>query len=242
MRILSLLFLLTTLADLSVNAVTNQEKFLQANEFYKKGDFQKAYQLYESIPGKGAAVNYNLGNCAYKRGELGLALAHWRRSEIQWGIWNRGELLHNIALVQGNLHDDTVSGYIRSLKGSVVSFVRSVPIFVFQVLFLIIWLFLFIFIKTLYKKKHKILIMFLFLLVAVFGGALALKYSLHKGRYGVVIKNSSELLSGPDEKFSILGQVPEALEVVIKKNSDGFYKIKFNGKIGWIKAEDLIEV
>src|SRR3989304_7631540 len=75
-----------------------QELFIKANEFYKQGNFAGAYELYQQIPNKSAQVQYNLGNCAYKRGKLGYALWHWRKAEKRWGVFGREELLNNIRL------------------------------------------------------------------------------------------------------------------------------------------------
>lgn len=229
----------------SVSAINYQERFLQANEYYKEGEFSKAFELYSSIPNKSSVVLYNLGNCAYKQEKFGLALAYWKRSEKLWGPWNRDELLENISLVRKKIQHHRVSGitaYFKDLKNKTFSLIIAIPIIALQLGFLALWLFLFLYIRYLYRKKHKILIVFLFLLIALFGTMLAIKYSLECRRSGVIIDPNTVVLSGPGNNFSIIGNIPEVLEVVIKKELDDYFKVKFSGGSGWVRKKSVEEV
>jgi len=49
--------------------VNYQELFLKANNFYKDGQFKKAYNLYKKIEVKSPDLEFNKGNCAYQLGE-----------------------------------------------------------------------------------------------------------------------------------------------------------------------------
>jgi len=221
-----------------------QQVFLDANRLYKEGEFEKAYKLYEKIPEKNAIVNYNLGNCAYKLEKYGYALLYWRRAERGFGIFDRGELLDNIFLLKRKLGrrsepQSKLIRYYSRLKNYTLSLLRSAPLFVVQILFLILWLFLFLYLRFLYKRKRKILIVILFLLIAILGALLVLRYRLEFRRYGVIVKKKVTLLSGPGRNFQELGGLPEASEVWIQKSSDGFYKIKFNKQIGWVNQRDI---
>ena len=44
------------------------EQFLQAQEWYKKNEYEKAQITYESLDGKRPSVWHNAGSCAYKQG------------------------------------------------------------------------------------------------------------------------------------------------------------------------------
>ena len=74
----------------------------------------------------------------------------------------------------------------------------------------------------------------LFTTIAIFGLILIGKYNFEIKQHGVVISKDAKLLSGPGQNYQILSFVPEASEVNIEKEADGFYKIKFNSNIGWI--------
>jgi len=56
---------------------------LQAAQAYDRGDFSEAGRLYlllKEAEGDGAGLRYNLGNCAFKSGDLGRAILEYRRA------------------------------------------------------------------------------------------------------------------------------------------------------------------
>lgn len=225
----------------------DQELFNQANELYKKGDFAKAYDLYAHIKEKSPIVHYNLGNCAYKLKKFGYALVHWRRAERDWGFWGREELLNNIELVKQEMsvtteHDQQdeqtffhiVLNFFKSLKSSFISLSKAIQLFHLQLFVLFIWLILFTYLRYLYRRKKKILITVLFLLQAFSASMLAMKYSFLFKEHLVVLKTPAFVTSGPGSNFATLGQLSECQEAAILKESENYYKIRFNGSIGWI--------
>ncbi len=224
-----------------------QEMFLQANELYKSGKFEQAYDLYQKIPNKSVSIHYNLGNCAYKLGRLGYSLVHWKRAEKDWGFFNREELYDNIQLVTKKLDKSKqdVSGpsaAIKAFKRKVVSFIRVTPILFLQFLFLLFWIFLFLYIKYLYKNRQKTIIWLMFFVVAFFGSLLVIKHSMSLRRYGIVVSEKAQLLSGPGQTYHVLSFLYEGNEGLIKKQSDGFYKIKIHEQIGWVDRKAFEEV
>jgi len=175
--------------------VNYQEMFLKANKFYKEGEFQSAYDLYKKIEIKSSQLHYNKGNCAYQLGKYGYALLYWRRAERSWGLFNRAELLDNIALLKHKInkskpYKNITLLFLKKMKRYVSSLLRSTSLFSFQLLFLIFWVFLFLYLRYLYKNKQKIIIAILFFLIALFGTLLVIKYSLSCYQRGVVIKNN----------------------------------------------------
>ncbi len=223
-----------------------QALFTQANELYKNGDFAKAYELYLQIPDKGAAVYYNLGNCAYKLNKLGYALAYWRRAERDWGFLGRDELMGNIDLVKKRLAGASkadeqevtvvrsVANFCKGVKNSTISLIRAIPLVSLQLFVLFVWLILFIYLRYWYQRKQKFVIICFFLLQAVSASMLAIKYSSLQREKLVVIKVPAPLSSGPGSNFTVLMQLPEGQEADILKESGDFYKIRVNGIIGWI--------
>lgn len=231
------------------NSIDSKDFFFEANQFYKKGEFKKALELYDQIPKKNFQVNYNLGNCAYKLGNDGLALLYWRRAENEWGVLGRGELLENISFLQNKLFNKNKkklkNSFIKVLynfKIYSVSLIRSAPVFFFQLAFLVLWFLLFLFLRILYKKKNRAIILALFSFVILLGIALVVRHSFDLSRYGVVVVPKATLWSGPSKNFQQLGFVPLAKEAIINKKSGDFYKIKFNGQVGWINKKDIKKV
>lgn len=226
--------------------------FAQANQLYKDGQYEKACKLYEQIPNKGGFLNYNLGNCAYKKGNFGYALLYWRRAERNWGLFGREELLKNIELVKQKMLSQTaedskessvfhalINGF-QSAKETFLSVIRSVPIINLQIVVLIIWVILFASIRSLYRRGRKSIIAIIFVLLALFASMLAIKYNTEIHEYGVIISQKAELLSGPGSSYAHLGHLLEAQEAVILQESGDFYKIRILNNIGWV-AKKYIE-
>jgi len=230
-KIFSIFFVISC----SANEVNSTHIFEKANQFYKDGKFERAIELYKKIPNKSAYVNYNLGNCSYKLSDYGNALLYWRRAERNWGFFNRSELLENIMLLKQTVLElngitvkkpNSVTLFFIKLKNLVSSWIRTMPLFILQFLFLLLWLFLFTYLRFLYKKRKKYAIVTLFSLIAFFGIILVVRYSFESKIYGVVIEKQVPILSGPGETFQKIMQLYQAQEVVIKKESGDYYKIK----------------
>jgi tetratricopeptide (TPR) repeat protein len=219
---------------------TPKELFSQANQQYKSGKFKRAMELYKKIPNKSALVNYNLGNCAYKLKKYGYAMLYWRRAEKNWGFFNRRELIDNITLLEQNIQ--VKSGFPRKIKNFILSWIRAIPLFLLQLIFLFLWLFIFVYLRFLYKKRKKNLIISLFSLIAILGMIIVIRYSLEARIYGVVINRQTALLSGPGSNFQTLQQIPEAQQVIIKKESGEYYKIKVYKRIGWTHQKDIEKI
>ena len=238
------LFMLTVLATSIFAKQNDQEVFLQANSFYKQGNFKSAYELYKKIQSPGARVNYNLGNCAYKLKDFGHAMLYWKRSEKDWGFFNRSELIQNIDLLKQQLsgNRETKNNLFESFrfyKNYSLSLLRSAPLFGVQILFLIFWMICFLYIRFLFKRKKKFLILLLFVFMAFLGGLFVMRYSLDFKHYGIVLSEKAEILSGPGNNFQMLGILPQTSQVRIQRLSDNYYKIKFQRLIGWVSQKDV---
>ena len=227
--------------------------FEKANNFYKNGNYEGAMELYKKIPNKSSAVNYNLGNCSYKLNQLGFAHLYWRRAEKNWGFFGRTELLNNIKLLKEQLkkqkngkskekNTDKILLKTKDLKLHISSFIRATPLYIFQIVFLTFWIFLFVFIRNLLRYKRKRLIAMLFTFIAISGLMLVSKYNFEYKQYGIITVNNAKILSGPGDNFQVLSFIQEAKEVIIQKTSAGFYKIKVDGLIGWVKHEAVEKI
>ena len=232
------------------NVEHEQELFETANNLYRKGLFEKSMQMYKQIKEKSAYTNYNLGNCAYNLEQYGWALLYWRRAERKWGIFNKSELLDNISLIKEKIQSmsDLASekgplNVFFKIKSMIISLVRSTPILPIQLVFLILWLFLFIFIRFLYKKKKKVAVSTLFALIAFFGIILVARYSIDSRMYAVVVSTQkANLLSGPGNTFQTIMQLNPAQEVIIKKDSKEYYKVKAVNRTGWISKRNVEKI
>jgi tetratricopeptide (TPR) repeat protein len=248
-KILKLLLSLSLSCSLS--ALSPEESssiFSEANKFYKDGSFEKALELYEKIPNKSAYVNYNIGNCYFKIKKYGYALLHWRRAEDSWGIFNREELLDNITMLNEkvfgtqNAQKNPIIKALSKIRYFGLSVIKSIPVIILQLILLILWIFLFIYIRFLYRKKKKFIIITLFALIALFGILLVVRYSIHCQNKGIVINTQALLRSGPGNTFQVITPLSEAEEVVIRLESDDYYKVKRLDQIGWVQKSNIEKI
>lgn len=245
-QILSLIAVVINIAY----AQCSDDAFTRANEHYKAGNFATAYATYKTIPNPDKNIHFNLGNCAFKLGKKGAALAHWRRAERDWGLSGLEELHHNIAHLRSQIiqikdtdQPQTISQSLAHMyhatKCTLVPLVRAIPLVNIQVTVLILWILLFVCLRFARRWIGKPYIACLFALFAITASLLAVKYSLNNKTYGVIIATQATMFSGPGSSFSALGQLPEASEVVILRQSGDFYKIRHARKLGWITQQDI---
>lgn len=229
-----------------------QENYLQAHELYKAGKFDKAYELYQDIANKTPTVHYNLGNCAYKMGNKGRALLHWRRAEQNWGVTNRYELRHNIKLIKKDLQDQRLENQnakqsfiveiADSLSGAIISLIQGIPLLHLQIFFLCVWFLLFMLKRAPIARLSRYVTMPLLCLVMGSGFMLAAKYGLRLRTKAVVVAQKAIVRSGPGESFQQIMTLKEGEEGIIKKTTQDYYKVLFHGNLGWVSSEDVEKV
>ena len=218
--------------------------FKKANEQYKNGRIEQAFDTYKKIPEKTAVVNYNLGNCAYKLGKLGYALLYWRRAEHNLAFWGRFDLLENILLLKENTERShsllnkkkrPITRFFRKTAIVFYSFLQTIPLIVLQVIFLFLWIFLFLYLRFLYKRKKTVSIAMLFVFSAVIGILMIIRYGVSLKKRGIVVDKKVSVLSGPSAYFQPIGFLFDADEVVIKKESGEFAKVIRGNVAGWVQ-------
>ena len=91
----------------SVVASNIVAEFDRANKLYEQGKFSEAAAVYETVAASGmanASVWFNLGNAAYKSGEMGRAVAAYRMAER---LKPRDPALRaNLQFVRGKIYSD----------------------------------------------------------------------------------------------------------------------------------------
>jgi len=253
---LKTIFLILTLVLSAHDACCTQtndrpeDAFIHANTLYQRGEFSQAYDAYKTLIPKTNNIHFNMGNCAFKMGKNGYALLHWRQAENNWGLFGHEELHHNIALLKAQLMKNkensgettvsqTLTNMHQATKNILIPWVRAIPLLTLQLLVIIAWILLFTCIRFFRRRIPKTVIILFFSLFACAGATLAIKYNLNHNTYGIIVTDQAQLLSGPGDSFSLLGQLPEASEVAILKQSGAFYKIRHAGKFGWVDKKQV---
>lgn len=241
LRLATILFFCTMHAQSPAEA---QNLFFNANELYKNGLTDQAYQLYLKIEHPTPAVHFNLGNCAYRQGKYGMALAHWQRAEWNWGLSDHEMLAKNKALAQEKLHvaqqqeeEPTIltileSGITATWR-TLLTYARTIRLLYLQLFFLFLWILLFsLHVVKRSPKIPRICAIFCCSLVGILMGLKGIAAAQNKG---IIIKTPAIIMSGPQKSgFATLGRLNEGQEADILGESGDFYKIQTNHTTGWI--------
>lgn len=221
-------------------------KLIQARQAYDQGQYQEAIDLYQELLEEGydnGELYFNLGNAAYKSGQLGEALAFFRRASSRLP-WDK-DIEHNI-------------NYIRQLVKQPMQ--KENPIDYLTKHF---------FYKLSAQRLSKIALVF-YLLLIISIGALILKKNQHAGwkwgaaglgllfiffsvvasarlvvakqvKWGVVVSSQAEARNGPGEDYQVGFTVPEGREVRILGTESDWLAIGLvqEGYKGWVKSSDI---
>jgi tetratricopeptide (TPR) repeat protein len=204
--------------------------FYQANDLYKQKQFLQAQECYAKLVDQTPQVLYNRGNCFYKQGLPGLALVYWRKAQRTWGLFNRGSLDHNIKLV----------AHEKSFLLSLSSYFRAFPLLWLQFLVLIFWSVLCLMFAQRKKFKKMFILVSFFCCISIF--CLVAQVVFSHQEYGVVVSKKITFFSGPGETYQVLGELLEAQEVLIEKESGDFYKISLDSHVGWLSKKSIEKI
>ncbi len=222
---------------LTVNGVacarSLQETFLEGNKLYYDQQYKKALERYEQIQPKGPAITYNIGNTFYRLDDKARAIVAWKRAQKNAPIHLIERAQSNIAATDAELgiYDDSLSSYLQ-YRLSLISTL------LLQLLFLAGW-YLF-FMLLLIKFPYRVILLSLVMLSnTIILGAIGLKYYADKQMQAIVVDNTLTMRAGPDIQFHGIDSVSYAHIVTIKKDIPDWYKIKYNGTIGWVSQKSV---
>jgi tetratricopeptide (TPR) repeat protein len=220
--------------------------FDQACDLYEGGDFDGALADFEAISASGirnSTVYFNLGNCYYKHGSLGRAIASYRRSLMLAPRDTDARI--NLGLVRSSVGGgDTTATYGRGLGGFPLQVISPRHI---QVLFYLAYYLaaaLFLCVLFLRGRLRRMAAYALVAAVVVSAAAFGLsRYSLSRFNSvleAVVIADRTELKSGPGNAFEELASLPDGSEVTLRARSGMWIEVKLpTGEVGWVREKDI---
>jgi hypothetical protein len=230
-------------ADLSdIDAVFNH-----ACDLYEDGDFEAAAGQLESLAASGvrdADVYYNLGNCYYKQGELGKAVANYRRAMMLAPRDSDAE--ENLDLIRSfvGFRDTTGSYGIGSIVAIPLDLVspQEFAIAFYAAYYLAVLTFLGV---VLLRGNLQGKCMYtLVVLVAVAATAYGLsRHGISRfggASEGVITAEGTEFMSGPGTAFDELVRLPDGVEIHLRARSGIWIEVELDtGDIGWVRETDL---
>ncbi|MFB9055128.1 tetratricopeptide repeat protein [Mariniflexile ostreae] len=244
----SLFYILMILFCSVLNAQNNAD-FDKGNSLYNDGKFAEAIDHYSAILKTGnhsAALYFNLGNAHYKLNNIASSIYYYEKA-LQLSP-NDPDIQNNLAFSRNMTIDaiETVpEGGLKKILNKVTNtfafdtwaIMAVVSVFCFVILFLMYY-----FAYSTLKKRLSFIGSFVFIGFMVS----ALLFAFHKfnldqrDRPAIVFAKESRVKSEPNNRSEESFRLHEGTKVQIMEAVEDWKKIKLSdGKIGWIKNEDI---
>lgn len=220
-------------------ACANEELFLKAHQNYIQKDYATALQHYQLIPNKGAAVWYNMGNCAYKMNDFKAALAYWNSAEH---VSHDVQQLKAIWLNQKKLAQKIDKEIMVTTKKTYRAtfpfyYLKIIPMSFLQLLFLSVW---FIVWFLIYRRKKK-LVPLMVLVNGICGVGLLIKQEYCQ-EIALVAMPTAYVYAGPHKSFHQVGTLDMLTEVAVNEQRNDWCKIKNKKIVGWMLTDSITKV
>ncbi len=223
-------------------AIVPGEAFVNANAAYEAGRFGEAIVLYQRLLENGfenGHLHYNLGNAYLRNGELGRAVACYRRSLIF--LPRDQDARANLEFARKSTKDAIAppepSAVSRTLFFWHFGLSRSELGTIVVVLNLVLWAVL---ILRLYRRASELLrwiFMLLLLLLLATGSSLAVRH-LRPRQVAVVVPQEIDVRSGTNITAVVLFKLHAGTEVRVVDRREQALRIALpeDGRGGWIEA------
>ena len=216
----------------------------EGNEQYAAGHFAEASDLYEQLVKSGetsANLFYNLGNAAFRLGDLGRAILHYERALALEPNHPEAQANLRLARDQARALPLRKSWSDRALEWATSKHYVLAAAICF-------WLAAFSFAAWfLARRRSKALAAVWVLALLLFGGAACAVYALETGATGrelaiVVGKNIEARLATADNAGSVLALPPGSEIKILSRRGEWVYAALPNDARGWIPAQAVERV
>jgi len=228
---------------------TPEDAFRKGNELYRAGRFHEAVTEYESIVHQGyvsAPLFFNLGNASYRSGDIAHAILWFERAaRLDAGD---PDIDFNLRLANTRIIDRIepvpelfLLEWIRAL-----STMTSLPTTI--VLLLVAWLLVFVQLAVInligsssWNAVFRWGILAALVFVLIFGAVFAVQMHEAADRSeAVIVAKSVTAKNSPDAQSVDAFVIHEGLKVKVSDSIGDWARITLaDGKVGWIKSEEL---
>jgi tetratricopeptide (TPR) repeat protein len=214
--------------------------FSTANQFYAKGKFADAANAYEKILASGAAspnLLFNYGNAEFKSGNLGKAIAAFRRAELL--APRDSEIRANLNFVRNQVQGSTVrESFWQNWLGN---FSLNEWAIISAILFWLTFIFLAAKqIRPALATKLRGATFTLILLTILCIGILSVQAVNHFSNQTAVVISASTARSGPFDDAQNSFSVHDGAELsVLDRHGDWVQIADGSGKTGWLETKQI---
>lgn len=239
MKKILLSFCLLPLLILSLRAASLQE----AEQFYREGKYAASLGAYEELlhtyP-KDPFLYYNIGNCYFKMGSRGLAVANYYRA---FRLAPRDkDIRHNLSLALGEAGEKFVPVGMPAVLHQVFFSLTTEELK--GLFYLSLWLFCLSTMLWFFKRKFSHMALTFLLSTLLLGSWYLWRLQIRQEPLAVVAAPMAELRSGPGENFPASASVSQGHLLILQDSKDHWYEVivKSQGLKGWIEKDTLEKI
>ena len=221
-----------------------RSEYTRASSLYDAREFDKAISIYKGIIGKGffsADIYYNLGNCFFRLGNYGEAMAAFLAAKRY--MPRDPDVSANLQYLKDRLVDKLDAKSPTLFYRLILffsSYVSSYELARGVFFFLALGCLLLLLSRKIYNLQIFKSISYLSILV---GFILLVFLGLHTKQndiWGAVIINKAQIFSAPSSASTVLFELNEGAPLAIKDRQNSWYRISLSdGKKGWVSDSDI---
>ncbi|ETR71152.1 MAG: BatE, TRP domain containing protein [Candidatus Magnetoglobus multicellularis str. Araruama] len=218
--------------------------FVQANEAYANGDYQKAIDKYQAVIKSGkptGSLYFNLGNCYYRMDQIGWAILYYERAMHY--IPGDPDLLFNLQHARSQVEDQPEKITTVPLKSTLDRFSLSELFWLMMFSHIGFWGILIV--RRFHRSEWSYYTFVgLSILWAIFLVAFSVKwYDIHYDNRGIVVSQKAIVRAGPHETETALFELHAGSIVGCERCEGNWRLVQFaSGKRGWAKMDDIMPV
>ncbi|MCX7861369.1 MAG: tetratricopeptide repeat protein [Bacteroidales bacterium] len=220
--------------------------------YYKNGNYKQSLHFYHQIEDSGytsASMYYNMGNAYFRLNEIAKAILYFERAKLLNP--NDQDIIHNLkyanTFVSDKINELPEPFYITWYRTFAQFFSPNtwawIAILLFVVMLILIYInFLTTSVIIARTIKFFIIVILLVWITSIFTAYYSYRQvTAHK--YAIIMTESIEIKSSPDENSTSLFVLHEGTKVYIKEIFEDWAEIKIaDGNTGWIKLKYIEQI
>lgn len=219
--------------------------FVEANTKYEECDYDKSAALYNKILSdkfESGAVYYNLGNCYFKKGDIGRAILFYERAARLIPMDRDLKANYKYALSEAGISGLSIKkNWFLMVRDNVFGYftINGITVLMFS-LYVLIAVIVFLGIALSLPKRYWITVTVVFSLILIIGFSSFMEKKSLLNNEAVVLKDMAEARFEPSQNATKHFSLPEGLKVRIIDSRNCWVKIKrYDGKIGWVESVSI---